>query len=1328
MKTTQSNAKTTPAAPGAFAASPALLRARGSGASSNRRAALPLAFLAALFLLALTAVPASALITHKYLCQITGAGSASTSATECDTNSNPAENPPIPNKPPYPSGRLYTVSSLSLDSGNLWVAERREDESGRARAERFNASSGAFLSPSFEASQYGIAVGHFTGEPQVYVGGYGGITVFDEAGTQQAEWLGADTPSGSFSGPLNVAVDGSTSPADWAAGGVYVADPGNDVVDLFKPKPGGGEEYVTQLTETEPGIPFSEPAYVAVDQSNGDLLVAEAANAVDVFEPTTPGKYALLRQITATPSGPLEDLIGLAVDSGNGDIYVRQGGIEKRGVVFQFSSAGTYLASLASTPVGPLGEVGGIAVDPVTHHLYLGSYDYLGAREGAIDVFGPNIVVPDVTTEPVSNLTPTGATFSGTVNPDSAGQATCQFAWGTSPEFGHITPCPHPIAEGNSPVPVEVDLELQPDTTYFYRLQAENSNNTLNEGEPGQTQEFTTPGPGFHSTSVSAVSADSATLEATIDPHGASTYYYFQYGTDTGYGTDIPAPPGTDIGSGEADVEVSRHLQGIAPATTYHYRVLAVSELSPGHFEAFDGPDHTFTTQRLAASRTPPDGRAWELVSPPDKHGALLFGLNIAASEQASAAGDAITYFSAGATESEPQGHAEGPQVLSKRGASGWSSEDIGSPHPRASGLVTGGRGAGEFYFFSSDLSRGLVEPHDPFAPFSPPTACTASGCLPETFPEATEFTPYIRHNGTCASELASCYQPLLTAAPGYADVPPGVEFGKPFSNNRHEEFVGASPDLNSVILADETTGLTPGAPNRKELYEWSAGAPATERLQMISVLPATEGGGPVTGGATDVTLGAYSGPTASGWRPVSDNGSRVFWTMGGEGSSRLYMRDTVKGESLGLGPGIFQAASSDGSRVFFQNASVGLSVCEIVEEAGKDACKLTDLTPVGNGESAALHHLMPGTSEDGSYAYFIAGGVFDESENGAGEKAVPGGHNLYLSHYNGTGWDTTFIASLSAQDETDWGVAAQSVITVGTLTARVSPNGRFLAFMSNRPLTGYDTRDAHTGRPDEEVYLYDASTSRLICASCNPTGARPLGVEVGQVAKGEGVGNLVGVQGGNGGPYGPTTGIAANLPGGVRIESYQRGLYQPRYLSDSGRLFFNSSDALVPSDANGQEDVYQYEPPGVGDCTESSPAYSPASEGCLGLISSGTSGEESGFLDASENGNDVFFLTAARLSPRDVDTSLDVYDAHLCTSSSPCPPPPPPPTPVCEGDACQPPAEAPNDPTPGSLTFHGAGNLHQGPTHRRHRKHHRRKHRKRPHKRAAAHKRGGGR
>ena len=142
---------------------------------------------------------------------------------------------------------------------------------------------------------------------------------------------------------------------------------------------------------------------------------------------------------------------------------------------------------------------------------------------------------------------------------------------------------------------------------------------------------------------------------------------------------------------------------------------------------------------------------------------------------------------------------------------------------------------------------------------------------------------------------------------------------------------------------------------------------------------------------------------------------------------------------------------------------------------------------------------------------------------------------------------------------------------------------------------------------------------------------------------------------------------------------------YQSRYLSNSGRLFFNSPDHLTSAATGTKEKVYEYEPGGVGGCTSGG--------GCTGLISDGESAHEAAFLDASANGNDVFFATFDRLTTQDVDGALDVYDAHVCAEGG-CPPPPAAPPAPCEEQACQGTfALAPGAPPSGSATFSGPGN-----------------------------------
>jgi hypothetical protein len=490
--------------------------------------------------------------------------------------------------------------------------------------------------------------------------------------------------------------------------------------------------------------------------------------------------------------------------------------------------------------------------------------------------------------------------------------------------------------------------------------------------------------------------------------------------------------------------------------------------------------------------------------------------------------------------------------------------------------------------------------------------------------------------------------------------------------------------------------------PEREDggLYEWSAASSPAERLQLVSLLPADEGGGQ----AANVALGGKPGRanTENVRHAISEDGSLIVWsaeklpTPGLEGESNkeqthLYLRDMVIGQTVRLdtfferqkvvGQGAkFQTASADGSTIFFSDeqrlskdskAEAGkpdLYACHERVVSGQLECPPEDLTVAKSGESANLQGLVIEASKEGTDVYYVADGVLSSNTNEHGEEASPGQCgttpppgatcNLYQQHFNGLVWEEPrFIASLSARDDIpDW---AGKTLSLAGLTSRVSPNGTYLAFMSDRRLTGYDNTDASTaagGAADEEVFLYDSSTDRLVCASCNPSGARPQGF---LDREEKSLGPIVDSPAIWSGRW-----LGANIPGWSRLEPdiiFAR--YQSRYLSDEGRLFFNSSDALVPKDKNGVGDVYQYEPAGSGSCS--------TSPGCRALISSGESADESAFLDASENGGNVFFLTASRLLPQDVDLSYDIYDAHDC-NESPCLKPPTTATQCTSSQSCQ--------------------------------------------------------
>jgi hypothetical protein len=617
-------------------------------------------------------------------------------------------------------------------------------------------------------------------------------------------------------------------------------------------------------------------------------------------------------------------------------------------------------------------------------------------------------------------------------------------------------------------------------------------------------------------------------------------------------------------------------------------------------------------------------------------------------------------------------------------------------------------------------------------------------------------------------------YVPLLTRA----NTHPGARFGTQClfelltCTSRYGSYnvEGATPDLSHVVLRSRT-GLTEGAEARGAeggLYEWSAGA-----LQLVSVLPGGEQAGvpfPRTG--IEATSNEYDGPVLGGRgikhatvvrHAISSDGARVIWTDDTEQGSgtALYIRDTSKGETVRLdepAPGVkppegtpaalFQTASPDGSRVFFTDTQrltadsyaepsgfqapgkPDLYMCEVREVAGKLSCNLSDLTVALNGagepsERPAMVQGNFGGNERGAVigaseeacdvgatgecnVYFVARGVL-AAANAEGQAPVEGQDNLYVVRYESASgaWAPRFIATLSSEDMSDWEIGEESG-NLDLMTSRVSPNGRYLAFMSDRSLTGYDNVDASSPvgeqRPDEEVFLYDTQTARLACASCNPSGARPAGVLVPPFPQ---VGTLF-----------ENRWVAGDVPGWTIVTSHFSD-YQSRYLSDDGRLFFDSPDSLVPQATNGTQDVYEYEPEGMGPqgaaCEPSSDGatetFKPSREfeaenhqtdeepaGCVGLISSATSSEESAFVDASASGDDVFFITAAQLVKPDTDDSYDLYDAHVCSQeTAPCYPEVAPPPAACESRvSCAGPSPTvpPVAGAPGSATFSGQGNL----------------------------------
>ena len=93
--------------------------------------------------------------------------------------------------------------------------------------------------------------------------------------------------------------------------------------------------------------------------------------------------------------------------------------------------------------------------------------------------------------------------------------------------------------------------------------------------------------------SASSVTQTAATLNATVDPNeGQLTSCELEYGTSTAYGSSAPCSPGS--AGGNVVVAVSAGLAGLAPNTTYHFRIVATNAGGTAH-----GSDHTFATLPL---------------------------------------------------------------------------------------------------------------------------------------------------------------------------------------------------------------------------------------------------------------------------------------------------------------------------------------------------------------------------------------------------------------------------------------------------------------------------------------------------------------------------------------------------------------------------------------------------------------------------------------------------------------------------------------------------------------------------------------------------------
>jgi phosphodiesterase/alkaline phosphatase D-like protein len=263
---------------------------------------------------------------------------------------------------------------------------------------------------------------------------------------------------------------------------------------------------------------------------------------------------------------------------------------------FEYGTSESYGSSAPCSP-SPGGGTGTVAVSAsltglssgTTYHYRVTATNATGTSHSSDGTFTTaSSQPPAVVTEPASPVTQSTATLNATVDPEDETVSDCHFEYGTSESYGSV-PCSPSPGGGTSAVAVSAHIEgLTPETTYHFRVVATNPTGT----STGADRSFTTPAlaPVAVTTQASRIGQTSAVLAGTVDPEGhAVTDCHLEYGTSESYGTSAPCNPSP--GSGTSPVSVSAAVSGLLPASTYHYRIVAIGPGGTGY-----GADAQFAT------------------------------------------------------------------------------------------------------------------------------------------------------------------------------------------------------------------------------------------------------------------------------------------------------------------------------------------------------------------------------------------------------------------------------------------------------------------------------------------------------------------------------------------------------------------------------------------------------------------------------------------------------------------------------------------------------------------------------------------------------------
>jgi hypothetical protein len=863
-------------------------------------------------------------------------------------------------------------------------------------------------------------------------------------------------------------------------------------------------------------------------------------------------------------------------------------------------------------------------------------------------------------------------------------------------------------AEGTSGQPVtQTAGELTANTTYHVRLVAHSTAGTSISSE----EMFTTLAgpPEISGTAATDIGATEATLHATIHPEGQpSATYRFEYGPTTSYGTSVPFGEGI---VGSTPTQVTQQITGLAPGTTYHFRVVASNDVGSPTTTA----DQAFTTypSTQAAGGCPneqlrkesdvnpttgvpfsqqlPECRAYEMVSPPLKNGAPI------SSEEKDDNGSWVAVLGS-----------EGSTVLI--GSFGiWPGAEQPANNDVEESLVS----EGDKYRVTRGSSGWVFKPEVPpasqlrvFNSFAVPNSADMS---PNGLWEGAGFAPEEQSIGGGGAAGAITVDPnfyLLEPNGGVAEIGPSV----PTSVRREmidnveparlsNSSQAASTDLSHMLFSlegyfrwafDETkfdsdlTRIVLGNYNIQSLYEYIGTGHTGEGADVPTLVGVDNTGALISQCGTN--LAGYNKNGEQREEPFDEPEARVI----SGGGSTVFFTSLAAGESCNVsssdGPGTGPAVDQLFARVGEPGPGTDVGEAVTFNVAGSTEC---DTAPFDscNVTQAPVYQ---GASTDGSKVFFTSGQPLVAGDTDST-------NNLYQCRLPGdSGKPLTLVAPVNSCPELVRVSLPLSGAAEVQSVAAVSADGSHVYFIAKGVLSGANAEHNSPTAGHDNLYVWDEGRTAFIATL--PSAAFKLGEEqatpdgeqlvftssadltpddtstVAQVflyeAQRE---TLTRISRGQGG-YNDDGNTTTN-PASIRNAAAVAGR---RVISEDGSaVVFESNEALTSQVHGGTRNVYLWRDGNVYLISDGTPAGEHSGNGYAGLVG----------IDAS--GQNIFFATEAQLVGQDTDELSDLYDARVGGGF------PAPKVNGCAGEACQGASSAPPAPvSPGSLSSGGAGNL----------------------------------